>query len=323
MTSFTHLTLEDRYTIHALLRNSFSLASIAEQLNRSTSTISREIRRDAMTRLTYNPSQADRHQRMIRPPSPNRKSEEIWQIVDKRLSEEQWSPEEISGFLKNNTDHRISHEAIYLHIYQDKLNKGILYTNLRQGHRKRRRRKNTKDMRGQIKHRISITDRPPIVEEKIRLGDLEMDTVIGLQGGPVLVTIVDRVSKYTLIGLAASKEASHVGASIYNLLKEHKNVIKTLTYDNGKEFAYHHILNKLLEVESYFAHPYSSWERGLNENTNGLIRQYFPKKTDFSLLTHEQVLHVQNLLNSRPRKTLEFRTPNDIFFQQDSVALQS
>lgn len=318
-----HLTRHDRYTIEVMLRNLHSQAEIARTLRVDPSTISREIRRDGMTRDTYCTNRAQAHCEASRPPSPAAKSATLWAVVDRYLIEQQWSPEEISGFLAKNTDHRVSHEAIYLHIYADKARGGTLYTHLRQCRRKRKRRRNTKDKRGCLKHRISIDQRPAVVEKKARLGDLEMDTVIGLTGGPVLVTIVDRMSKYTFMALSPSKQADDVGAAIYGLLNDHKGVIKTATYDNGKEFAYHHILNEVLGIESYFAHPYHSWERGLNENTNGLIRQYFPKKSDFSKLTPADVLRVQNLLNSRPRKTLEYATPNDIFFAQPSVALPS
>lgn len=306
-----------------MLRNLDSQAAIAAALKVSPSTISRELRRDGMNRRTYCFRRAQAHCEASRPPSPTTKSDALWKIVATYLTGQQWSPEEISGYLKKNTGHRISHEAIYLHIYKDKANGGTLYTHLRQSHRKRKRRRNTKDKRGTLKHRISIDERPAVVEKKTRLGDLEMDTVIGLNGGPVLVTIVDRMSKYTFMGLSPSKHAHEVGAVIYKLLKDHRDLIKTATYDNGKEFAYHHILNDILEIDSYFAHPYHSWERGLNENTNGLIRQYLPKKSDFSKLTHEEVQNVQNLLNSRPRKTLDYATPNDIFFAQPSVALPS
>ncbi|MDB4467542.1 IS30 family transposase [Akkermansiaceae bacterium] len=323
MNHFKHLTRHDRYTIEAMLRNPHSQAEIAATLQVDPATISREIRRDGMTRHSYCTNRAQAHCESSRPPSPTAKSADLWEIVDCYLSKQQWSPEEISGYLAKNTQHRVSHEAIYLHVYEEKSTGGTLYTHLRQSHRKRKRRRNTKDKRGTLKHRISIDDRPAIVEKKTRLGDLEMDTVIGLTGGAVLVTIVDRVSKYTFMGLSPSKHAAEVGAVIYDLLKGFKEVIKTATYDNGKEFAYHHILNDLLKIDSYFAHPYSSWERGLNENTNGLIRQYFPKKSDLTKLTPADVLRVQDLLNSRPRKTLDYATPNDIFLDQRSVALPS
>lgn len=306
-----------------MLGNKYSQGEIARALGVAPSSISREIKRDGMTRHTYCAKRSQQHAEDSRPPSPSAVSNEVWSLVEVYLSDKQWSPEEISGFLKLNTSHRVSHEAIYLYIYRDKENGGDLYSHLRQKHRKRRRRKNTKDMRGQLKHRVPIDERPPEVDQKSRIGDLEMDTVIGLQGGPVLVTIVERVTKFTLIGLSPSKSAMDVGSTIYWLLYPFKDRIKTATYDNGKEFAHHYLLNRLLEIDSYFARPYHSWERGLNENTNGLIRQYFPKKSDFSKLTDADVKRVQDLLNSRPRKTLAFATPNDKFLVQPTVALPS
>lgn len=323
MKHYKHLTRDNRYFIEVLLRKNKSQAEIARLLEVNASSISNEIRRDGMTRATYCSDRAQAHADSSRPPSPRAKPEELWKLVDSLLVGSQWSPEQISGHLARNTAHRVCHETVYLHIYADKALGGTLFHHLRQSHRKRKRRKNTKDMRGVLKHRVSIAERPPEVEEKTRLGDVEMDLVIGLPGGPALVTIVDRVSKFTLMALVASKDAGEVASVIHRLLKPYRGTIRTTTYDNGKEFAYHYILNDLLGIESYFAHPYHSWERGLNENTNGLIRQYFPKKSDFSKLTPEDVSRVQNLLNSRPRKTLAYATPNDIFLTQPAVALPS
>ena len=303
--------------------NRQSQGTIAAALGVDAGTVSREIRRDGMNRETYCTQRAQAHAEASVAPSSTAKSPELWKIVENYLTGQQWSPEEISGYLRKNTTHRISHEAIYLHIYRDQARGGSLYSHLRQGPRKRKRRRSKKDRRGIIKNRVGIEKRPQIVEEKSRIGDLEMDTVIGRPGGPVLVTIVDRLSKFTLIGLAASKQADDVSAVIYELLCDFKGVMKTATYDNGKEFAYHQMLNEMLGIDSYFARPYHSWERGLNENTNGLIRQYFPKRSDFGQLTPEEVLRVQNLLNSRPRKTLDYATPNDIFLTQSQIALPS
>lgn len=323
MTSHRHLTRQDRYTIEAMLNSDHFQSEIARTLKVDPATISREIRRDGMNRSTYSCQRAQRHAERSKPPSPHRKSPELWKIVESFLTQQQWSPEQISGYLAKNTEHRISHEAIYLHIYEDQKRGGILHTHLRTPRKKRKNRSHKKDRRGTIKHRTCIEERPQIVEEKNRIGDLELDTVIGLPGGPVLVTIVDRMSKFTFIGLAESKEAAAVGQVVYELLKDVRASLNTLTYDNGKEFALHYVVNDILKTESFFAHPYHSWERGLNEHTNGLIRQYFPKKTDFSTITPDQVLDVQNLLNSRPRKILDYATPNDIFLSQASLALPS
>jgi len=163
--------------------------------------------------------------------------------------------------------------------------------------------------------------RPPVVDERSRIGDWEMDTVIGRPGGPVLVTMVERFSRFTLIGLAASKEALEVSSAIIEATRGHRDKMLTTTNDNGKEFALHQLLAKILGADAYFAHPYHSWERGLNENTNGLIRQYFPKGTDFSNVSRHQIQAVQVKLNSRPRKCLDYQTPTDIFHEPLPIAL--
>ena len=148
-----------------------------------------------------------------------------------------------------------------------------------------------------------------------------MDTVIGEVGGDVLVTMVERRSRYTLIQKASAKSASEVGSSILAAMNPIKNQVLTMTFDNGKEFAYHYLLSNILEADSHFAHPYHSWERGLNENTNGLIRQYWPKKQSFKNVTSEQIQAVQDKLNSRLRKCLGFKSPHDIFYESSGVAL--
>ncbi|MDA7652620.1 IS30 family transposase, partial [Akkermansiaceae bacterium] len=177
------------------------------------------------------------------------------------------------------------------------------------------------ERRARIKNQVMIDQRTLIVEERTRIGNWEMDTVIGRPGGPVLVTMVERRSGFTLIRLVPSKEATVVTATILEATKPYRNKVLSHTYDNGKEFTMHELVTEIMEAQAYFAHPYHSWERGLNENTNGLIRQYFPKKTDFSTITQEHVKEVQDKLNRRPRKCLDFQTPNDIFFPTAPIAL--
>ena len=160
-----------------------------------------------------------------------------------------------------------------------------------------------------------IDKRPKVVEQKKRIGDLEIDTVIGKDHQGVLVTVVDRKSKLSLIKSVPSKEASVVTHALIEMLLPLKPVIKTITSDNGKEFAYHKQVSQALDAHFYFAHPYHSWERGLNEHTNGLIRQYIPKKTDFTSITKEQIVTIQNRLNHRPRKVLGYKTPYEVFFK--------
>lgn len=181
--------------------------------------------------------------------------------------------------------------------------------------KKRRKRYGKPDARGQIRDRVCIDERPKVVEKRERIGDWEVDTVIGQQGGSVLVTLAERKTRLSIIALAADKSAITVKEAIVRALKPLSQHVKTLTYDNGKEFALHADISKQLEAKGYFAHPYHSWERGLNENTNGLIRQYAPKGADFNLLTDEDIQHIMERLNNRPRKCMNYKTPNEAFFR--------
>jgi IS30 family transposase len=213
----------------------------------------------------------------------------------------------------------VSPECIYQHIWENKRQGGDLYRSLRIGGTKRRRKRyGKKDWRGRIPNRVDIDQRPIAVAEKIRIGDFEGDLVSGARHQGFLVTLVDRVSKYTFIGHVVKKNAADVSAEIVRLLAPCKDRVKTITYDNGREFSLHEQVNERLTCQSYFAKPYHSWERGLNENTNGLIRQYFPKGMNFRQITREQIVHVMERLNNRPRKTLAYKTPNDIFVKQAS-----
>jgi IS30 family transposase len=167
--------------------------------------------------------------------------------------------------------------------------------------------------KGSISHRVSIDDRPAIVDEKTRTGDWEVDLMMGRHGGGGLLTLVDRKTRFTRIEPVLSKHADHVAGVIIRALSEVKGQVHTLTMDNGNEFAQHKKVAKTLLAKVYFAHPYCAWERGANENTNGLLRQYFPKGTNFKTITQAKIRRAEDRLNDRPRKALEFRSPNDIF----------
>ena len=310
--SYTHLTQEERYYIAAHLSIGKSQSEIAAELNRSESTISREISRNTGMR-GYRPKQA--HTLAVERFKNAEKAIKITDNIISKVEEkirEDWSPEQISGRLLNEEGISISHETIYQHILADKKAGGDLYTHLR-GKKKNKKRYGTKshDKRGRIKDKVSIDDRPQIVEEKSRKGDWEGDLVIGKNYKGALVTLADRKTRKVKIGLVESKNAYGVQKMISKLLKG--ETVFTLTLDNGKEFSYHKDIAKAIEGKVYFAHPYSSWERGLNENTNGLIRQYFPKRSSFEHITSEEVQRVENLLNNRPRKSLGFCTPNEIY----------
>jgi IS30 family transposase len=312
MRTYTQLTREERYQIYMLIQAGHKQSEIAKLLGRHRATISRELWRNRGMR-GYRPKQAHRmafarRKAKIRP----RFSSPIWQQVE-LLIQRDWSPEQISGRLMAEQGVRISHEYIYQYIYADKRTGGDLHRHLR-CQKKRRKRYGAYDRRGVIPNRVSIDERPVVVDERSRVGDWEGDTVIGKNHKGALVTLVERKSLYTVIGGVARKTAAAVRAAIVAGLTLHKNRVHTLTYDNGKELAEHEQIAKALGVEIYFAHPYSSWERGLNENTNGLLRQYFPKGQELTAVAREEIEHVADRLNHRPRKTLGFRTPYEVFF---------
>lgn len=207
----------------------------------------------------------------------------------------------------------VSHETIYQFIYKDKKEGGDLYVNSRRGHRKRQCRRNKHKQRGIIKDRVSIEQRPKLVEEQKRYGDWEGDTIIGKNHKGAIITLVERKSLYLKIAKTKSKEADVTTSKITQMMNNIKDCCNTITFDNGKEFAGHKDIAAKLDADIFFAHPYSSFERGCNENTNGLLRQYFPKGSSFDALGYSDIIKVQELLNNRPRKKLYFLTPNEIF----------
>ncbi len=227
--------------------------------------------------------------------------------------QEDWSPEQIKLWMERNEETRVSHEWIYQYIYADKRAGGDLHKHLR-CQKKRRKRYGSYDRRGQIPDRVSIEERPAIVEQRKRIGDWEADTVIGRKSRYALVTLVDRKSRFTLIRKIEHRTAAETKRAIIQMLQPYKLKTLTITFDNGREFAAHQDMARELKADMYFAHPYSSWERGTNENTNGLLRQYFPKGSDFSKITDGQVEFAENRLNTRPRKCLGARTPEMVFF---------
>lgn len=316
--SYSQVTQEQRYQIKALLKMNHSQTQIARVVGVHRSTISRELKRNLGQR-GYRPKQAHEFALERRAKAKPTITTETWAFVEEKIRLE-WSPEQISGWLKRYGKSAVSHERIYQYLIEDKRSGGDLYKSLR-CHGKRRKRYGSYDRRGQIPDRTSIDDRPEVVEQRSRIGDVEIDMVIGKghQGG--LVTIVDRKSRYTFIQLVSSKQAQEVGDATIALLEPIKDRLKTITADNGKEFAQHQRVAKLLSADYYFAHPYSSWERGTNENTNGLIRQYFPKRTNFLEVTDEEVARVTKRLNHRPRKTLGYKTPFEVFYNLPSVAV--
>jgi IS30 family transposase len=311
---YQQLSHEDRYHIYGLRQAGFNQIEIAAQLNVNKSTISREIKRNVGER-GYRPKQAQAKSddRRTSAAKAIKFTEDIHDIVVIYILE-RWSPEQIAGWLKKEGLADISHERIYQFVWDDKANGGDLYSNLRQGARKRRAKYGKKSStRGQIKNRTSISDRPSEVDEKVRVGDWEGDTITSRKSKSVIVTFVERKTKVALLKKVDNKSAEAIGSAIIEMLTPYKKDVHTITFDNGKEFANHESISTQLEADVYFADPYSSWQRGVNENTNGLIRQFFPKKTDFAKVDETMITEVQDKLNSRPRKTLDFQAPSDIF----------
>ena len=232
---------------------------------------------------------------------------------------QEWSPEQIAGRLATTDGLCLSPQRIYQHIQSDRQAGGTLYRHLRHGQKQRKKRYGKADGRGQIKDRVSIDQRPAIVEEKSRIGDWEIDLVMGRPRTGALVSLVERRSRYTVLGKVGSKQAEQVAATTIALLAPYKEHTQTITADNGKEFAHHATISQALDAAVYSAHPYHAWQRGLNENTNGLIRPYVPKGTALDTLSQAQIHHIMERLNHRPRKGLAFQTPYEILSKETDV----
>ena len=318
--NYKQLAREQRYQIYALKKAGQNQTQIALVVGCHKSTISRELRRNCGQRGYY-PRLADktaqkRHREAYHP----RSTAETWQQVELLLGQ-QWSPEQITGRLKLERLPSVSHERIYVYIYADKRRGGTLHSHLR-SQKKQRKRYSGYIRRGQIPNRISIDKRPKIVATKGRFGDWEADTIVGARHKGGILSIVERKSKLTRLSKLATKAAAEMKYACVALLAPLAARVHTITVDNGKEFCDHKHIAAGLQARIYFAHPYASWERGLNENTNGLVRQYFPKKYEFARISEKDLQQVEDLLNNRARKTLGYRTPNEVFFKQRFVALQ-
>jgi len=317
--TYQQLTYEQRCQISILIKTDITQRDIAELVKTTQSTISRELARNRGERgYRHKQAQLKTDDRRKEASHATKMTVSMVSFVEAKL-EQEWSPEQISGWLLENKQILISHEAIYLHIWADKKSGGGLYKNLRRQGKKYDKRRNGISTRGHIKDRVCIEERPFIVEDKSRVGDWEIDTVVGKGHSGALVTIVERVTKTLVSKRVNRKTADEVTKATIELLTPYKDVVHTITADNGKEFAYHKKISEALSADVYFAHPYSSWERGLNENTNGLLRQYFPKDTDFKKVTTTAVIRAVNRLNTRPRKNLGFKTPNQFMGKYRSV----
>jgi transposase, IS30 family len=309
---YKQLTLEQRSQIHALKARGDSCKQIALFVKVHASTVVRELQRNA-TPHGYCPTQAQQktHTRRRQRQGGYRKTPTtVWDLVVDKLTNQQWSPSQISGWLALEHGIKLSHECIYQYVYAIKKAGGKLHSQLRRQGKRYQKRINGRTNRGRIIGRIDISERPKIVEDKSRLGDWEGDTIVGLGHQSAVVTLVERQTGFLKMAVVEKNTAENVTNAVLALLEPMKDKVHTITFDNGKEFSYHYKLQAPLQADIYFATPYHSWERGLNENTNGLIRQYFPKKTDFATITPEQIQAVEDKLNNRPRKRHGYKTPN-------------
>ncbi len=320
MRTYHQLTRIQRYQIFALLSAGQTYTEIAQVIGVHKSTVSREMSRNPWNAGEWWALIAD-SRALYRRCKPHFRIPRAEWVEVERLLREDWSPEQVSNRLKLEQGIRISPEWIYKHIFADHDRGGELYKHLRHLN-KRKKRGRYAEIRGRMANIQSIDLRPPIVESRERLGDWEGDTLMGKRNGPVLITLTDRKSRFTLLGLAKSRLAPLVRDQICRLLFPYQDQRHSLTSDRGKEFSEHAEIARTLGISFYFAHPYAAWERGTNENTNGLLRQYFPKYSPFQGITEADVQQAMNKLNHRPRKALGFRTPFEVFFDT-SVALTS
>lgn len=311
--SYKHLSLEERHYIQLSMEKGLTLSEIAQALERSTSTILREVRRNTGQR-GYRYQQANRmaEERHQMKPEAIKLTQEITSLIDAYICLE-WSPEQIAGRLKADDVISLHHETIYQYILADKKAGGDLYTHLRHQEKTYRKRYGSAHNRNGIPDRADIDERPQVVNERGRLGDWEADTMIGKNHKGVFVTLDERKSKLRLAMPVISKRARDVTDAILDLFKPLKSFVETITFDNGKEFAFHKEVASKLSCDTYFAKPYHSWERGQNENANGLLRQYFPKSMELIEVTRKQVSDAVHKLNSRPRKCLGYKTPYEVF----------
>jgi len=322
--SYTHLTRKERYFIYHMRMAGWSPAKIARTIGRHRGTIRRELERNASRWGPYLDDHAQRQAEERRRAAGRRActdDADLMAHVESKL-QAKWSPQQIAGRLKRAPPKAlqgktISHTTIYRWIWSCPDRAQRLRTHLRVAWRKRRKPYGKPSKRGQIPNRVSIDDRPAVVDDRQRLGDWEGDTLVGKGRSGYVLTNVDRVSRYLLTRKLERPTARRVQEALYHAMRRlPKSKRRTQTFDNGREFAAHETLARLLGMAVYFAHPYSSWERGTNENTNGLLRQYLPRSRDLGSLTDCELASYTWQLNNRPRKCLNYRTPAEVFHQR-------
>jgi transposase, IS30 family len=316
--SYKQLTYEDRVILSTLRRQGLSVRKIAEYMGRHFSTIYREIERNRChcTNGAYRPSKAEQRTRARRSRSRrNKHYTDADFLLVRKLLRLKWSPEQIVGHIRRFKlmVRRMSHETIYQYIWQDKENGGNLWCHLRQSPKLRRKRYRAYDSRGRLANKTHISARPSSVDSRRYIGHWEIDTMFGQGSNECIVTLTERKTGFEIIGKLPNKSTQALNKKVIQLIKRHPNMFKTITADNGTEFHQYKEIEKACNVTFYFANPYHSWERGTNENTNGLIRQYLPKHLSLQMITQQDCNRIADRLNERPRKRYGYKTPNELF----------
>lgn len=314
MRGYRQLTSEERYALSALRKQGFNQTQIARALGRHRSTISREVRRNSRKDGGYRPSTADDLARWRR--SRSRRNQrfdaDAWALVVERL-ELQWSPDQIAGRLRRMRRLRISHETIYRYVWLDRHRGGSLHHHLRSSPKKRRKRYGKNDSRGRLPGKRPISERPPGAVNRSRVGHLEGDTVLGSFDKHCILTLVDRKTGYLWIGKLRNRTVAETNRCAIELINNATRPVRTLTFDNGTEFHGYKTIEAHTGASVFFATPHHSWERGTNENTNGLIRQYLPKRKSMANITQADCDSIAHRINNRPRRRLDYRTPMEAY----------
>jgi IS30 family transposase len=313
--AYHQITLEERISIALLRRQGVGVAGIARELRRHRSTIYRELGRNCSHYDgAYRASKADSWTRSRRSHSRRnqRLTPEDWHLVEQLLKED-WSPEQVAGRLRRDGRLQICHETIYRHIWHDKRQGGTLHLHLRGARKQRRKRYRSYDSRGRLAGKRPIGDRPAGAEHRSRVGHWEADTLLG-RGKPCLVTLVDRKTGYVAIGKLNARTAAELSRRTIQLVQRQPRPVRTVTADNGTEFHGYTDIERATQARFYFATPHHAWERGTNENTNGLLRQYLPKRQSMASLSQDDCNAIARKLNARPRKRLRYRTPQECYY---------
>ena len=314
---YRQITSHERYVIQALRKEGLTLSAIARHLDRAPSTICREVRRNLSTQGRYSPPKADSYARARRSRTRRggRVAPETWREVT-RLLRRLWSPQQIAEHLGTSGVHSISHETIYARIWRDERRGGNLWTHLRQSPKKRRKRYGAPDSRGRLAGKRHISERPAEVESRTAPGHWEIDTIVGSdRGRHSIITLVERTTGFLVMGKIEFHRAAECAAKVIELVRRHPGRVHTITSDNGSEFHSYADVEAATGVVFYFATPHHAWERGTNENTNGLIRQYLPKRTTLARVTQNDCDRIAHELNTRPRKRLGYKTPEESYVQ--------